>query len=56
MSIEDMINKWSLPKSNVFYLQQTSNCSMIEEYKVYVMKERMIFSTLNLFKSDSTIY
>lgn len=50
MSIEDMINKWSLPKSN------TSNCSMIEEYKVYVMKERMIFSTLNLFKSDSTIY
>lgn len=48
--IEDLLNKWSLPKSNV------SNCSMIEEHKTYLQKERIIYSTLNLFKTDSNIY
>lgn len=48
--IEDLLNKWSLPKSNI------SNCSLIEEHKVYLQKERMIYSTMNLFKTDSNIY
>jgi vacuolar-type H+-ATPase subunit I/STV1 len=29
---------------------------MIEEYKVYMLKEKTIYGTMNLFKSDSNIY
>jgi len=35
---------------------QNGNCSMIEEYKLFVLKEKTIYHHLNMLKEQGTIF
>jgi len=61
--IKEMLRDYTLPHYpvnsfllKVLIIDQNGNCSKIEEYKLFLLKEKTIFHNLNKLKMQNMIY